>query len=58
MKKMMNHAATGMMVASLVEEIGGATHGGAWKLSYYDNKFSLVANNMAIINEEVKTVAQ
>ena len=54
MRKVLKQAKDGVMVASIIDEIGQTTHGGSWKHSYYDNKFSMISNNLDIINEDIK----
>ena len=56
-KKIIGQASTGLMAASLLDDIASASHGDRWDMEYYDKKFTLISTNMAIINEEVTAIA-
>ena len=42
MKKMLKTVSTGMMAKSIIDEIGGASHGQDWNFEYFDHKFQLI----------------
>ena len=57
MKEITKGAAKGAMGDSILAEIGLVNHGSKWKFSYYDEKFNLISTNMALIEDEIQTIA-
>ena len=60
---MLKTVSTGMMAKSIIDEIGGASHGQEWNFEYFDHKFqlkganmNLVSNNLNAITEYIETI--
>ena len=57
MKKIMSALQNGMMIATIIDEIGSASHGDTWDHGYFDHKFQLISANMKSVDTDMSTMS-
>ena len=54
---MLKTISSGMVAASIVEEIVSPSHNQNWDMGYFDHKFQLIGGNFDLIQNEIKALS-
>ena len=55
MEKMISALQSGMIAATIIDEIGSILHGDTWEHGYFDHKFQLIGANMKAVDTHTHT---